>query len=316
MAGAALARSGRHGESCVTRTIWLASYPKSGNTWLRILIANALSKEGEPVDINNIPVGDMPCHRARFDYVTLLDSGLLTHDEIDVLRPRIYAQFARDRCAQQSKCVDTPRVRFEKVHDACAFNSAGEPLLGGAHSAAGAVIIVRDPRDVAPSLAHHLNRSIDKSIAFMNDDEAALAKRTNRQGLQLRQRLRGWSEHVASWLDQTDIAVYLVRYEDLRRDTAGELLRVMEFVGVPVAEEAVNRAVVFSDFAQLQRQEQKSGFSEAPVKGARFFRRGEMGNWLNELSREQVARIESHHGRMMCRLGYELSFASELACAG
>jgi Sulfotransferase domain len=94
--------------------------------------------------------------------------------------------------------------------------------------------------------------------------------------------------------------------------------RALTFAGLPSAENQINRAVQFSEFRQLQREEEKRGFAEAPIWNGeiKFFRRGEAGSWRDELSREQVARIESRHGRMMERLGYELSYASDFACAG
>ena len=71
--------------------VWLASFPKSGNTWFRLLIANLLNETREPIDINRIPdLGEMASARAPFDHITLLDSGLLTHDEADALRAAVY----------------------------------------------------------------------------------------------------------------------------------------------------------------------------------------------------------------------------------
>ncbi len=299
----------------MTRAIWLASYPKSGNTWVRTLIANLASPDGKPVDINKLPPAGMASDRHRFDYSVLIDSSLLTHDEIDNLRPSAYAALTRDTAGAPRSEV-TPEVEFLKVHDAYVLNSAGESVLGGSRAAQGAILIVRDPRDVAPSLANHSDKSIDDAIATMNDENLAWCKRTNRQDLQLRQKLSDWSAHTASWLDQTDIPVHLVRYEDLRQDTHGTLRTAMEFAGFPATEDALKRAVVFSNFAELRLQEQQNGFREAPRPGAIFFRRGEVGGWRHELTREQVARIESRHGRIMQRLGYELSYAGELARAG
>jgi hypothetical protein len=297
----------------VTRTIWLASYPKTGNTWIRLLIANASIPVAEPVNINEMADCGMASSRSSFDDTVLIDSGLLTHDEIDGLRPRVYAELVR----QAAESADLPRVQFVKVHDAYTLNSAGEPLLGGERGADGAIVIVRDPRGVAPSLANHLDRSIDDAITFMNDDDAALVKKTDRQRFQLRQKLCGWSKHVSTWLDQKDITVHLIRYEDLRKDTARTLRRALLFAGLSATEDDISRAVAFSDFAQLQHQEQRSGFVGAPQrKGAKFFRRGEAGSWRDEMTREQVARIESHHGQMMRRLGYELSHTSNLASVG
>ena len=78
------------------RTIWLASYPKSGNTWFRMLVANLSSIDGQPADINDLPErGGIASARVTFDHVTMIDSGLLTADEIDCLRPRVYEALAR-----------------------------------------------------------------------------------------------------------------------------------------------------------------------------------------------------------------------------
>src|SRR5581483_9345956 len=94
-ARAALARHRPDGEGGMTRTVWLASYPKSGNTWLRMLIAN-LSANEAPMNINDLPQrGGIASARAPFDYLTLIDSGLLTHDEVDVRLPR---RGASSRC--------------------------------------------------------------------------------------------------------------------------------------------------------------------------------------------------------------------------
>lgn len=302
------------------RTIWLASYPKSGNTWLRMLIANLSAKDEQPADINDLPErGGIASARGPFEYVTLIDSGLLTHDEIDALRPRIYENLARGaQDDEDDKAKEPPPVRFVKVHDAYTLTPEGEPLLAGERGANGAIVIVRDPRDVAPSLANHRRSSIDDAITFMNDRDAALGGMTVRQHRQLRQRLLGWSGHVASWLDQSDIPVHLVRYEDMQADTVGTLRRALAFAGRAATDEEIRRAVAFADFIELQRQEREKGFREAPASqpGASFFRRGVAGSWRDELTAGQVARIEAAHAPMMQRLGYRLSSAPKLARAG
>jgi Sulfotransferase domain len=295
------------------RTVWLASYPKSGNTWLRMLIANLSAEDGKPVDINDLPErGGIASARGPFDYISLIDSGLLTHDEIDALRPRVYEELARGiEDDEYDNPQDVPLVRFIKCHDAYTLTSNGEPLLAGARGANGAIVIVRDPRDVAPSMANHSHTSIDEAIAIMNNAEAAFCGKTGRQYNQLRQKLPGWSGHIASWLAQPDIPVHLIRYEDMKADAAGVLRGVLTFAGRPAEDDKIARAVAFADFAQLRQQEQDKGFREAPrpFAGGNFFRRGEAGAWRDELTAEQVARIEAAHAAMMRRLGYELSSA-------
>ncbi len=191
----------------MTRTVWLASYPKSGNTWMRMLIANLSAKDDMPVDINDLPErGGIASARGPFDHLLLIDSGLLTHDEADCLRPRVYEELARGAQDDEYDKTDVaPPVRFVKVHDAYTLTPKGEPLLAGTRGADAAIVIVRDPRDVAPSLANHNRSGIDEAITFMSDKNAAFCKGTNRQHNQFRQQMPGWSGHIASWHDQSDI---------------------------------------------------------------------------------------------------------------
>jgi aryl sulfotransferase len=282
----------------VTKPVWLASYPKSGNTWFRLLAAN-LSATAEPVDINDMGErGGIASARGDFEFHTMLDSGLLSHDETDALRPRIYEAMAADD--------ETDGVRLVKAHDAYLTTPLGEPLLAGARAAAGAIVIVRDPRDIAASLANHRHTTIDAAIDFMADNEACLSGGTKAQLTQLRQRLLHWSGHVASWLDQTDIPVHLVRYEDLQAEPLASFAAAMAFAGRDLALADAQRAVDFTRFERLQAQEVERGFVEwrPHGAGALFFRRGETQAWRRELTAEQVQRIESAHGPMMRRLAY------------
>ncbi|HEX4409645.1 MAG TPA: sulfotransferase domain-containing protein [Xanthobacteraceae bacterium] len=299
----------------MNRTVWLASFPKSGNTWFRMLVAN-LSATDKPIDINDLPErGGIASARGPFDHLTLLDSGLLTHDEIDGLRPRVYEELAGGaQDDEYDRPEEAPPVRFVKVHDAYTATPKGEPLLAGGRGAAGAIVIVRDPRDVAPSLANHNRSSVDEAIAFMSDANSAFCAKPKRLHSQLRQQLRGWSGHIASWLDQSDIPVHLIRYEDMQADTAGTFRRALTFAQREASDEDIAQAVRFAGFDELQRQESDKGFRERPHQpGGLFFRRGQTGGWRDELSAEQVAQIETAHAPMMLRLGYPLAGTLSLA---
>jgi hypothetical protein len=298
------------------RTVWLASYPKSGNTWMRVLLAN-LAAEGErAVDINNLVLrGGIASARERFDQLTLLDSGLLTLEEIDALRPRVYEMLAGDPCDDDGAPPAEGPVRFIKAHDAYSRLSSGEPLLASTRAASGAIVIVRDPRDIAPSLAHHSHIGLNEAIDFMGDPGAAFCGKRDRQHRQLRQRLHDWSGHVESWLDQADVPVHLVRYEDLKADPVATLSAALSFMQMEASSAAIERAVRLSAFDNLAAQERDNGFREAPLQ-RRFFRRGESGAWRDELDRSQVARIEQDHGAVMRRLGYQPVHAPHLARAG
>lgn len=284
-----------------------------------MLIANLSAKDDKRIDINDLPQRDgLASAPGPLDHLLLIDSGLLTHDEIDCLRPRLYEELARGVLDEYDGAPEAPQVRFVKVHDAYTLTQKGEPLLAGSRGADGAIVIVRDPRDVAPSLAYHNCSSIDDAITFMNDKNAGVCGWSTKQHTQLRQKLPGWSGHIASWLEQADIPTHLIRYEDLQTETAGTLSRALAFAGWAATNEEIGRAVRFADFTQLRQQEAERGFREAPRSSGdgMFFRRGETGGWRDELNAEQVARIESEHGAMMLRLGYELETEPRLASAG
>jgi len=298
------------------RTVWLASYPKSGNTWFRMLLANLSAEDGKPADINDMPErGSIASAREPFDYITLLDSTLLSHDEIENLRPRVHEVLAGGaEDDEYDTPPDTPPVRFIKTHDPYICTGKREPLLAGTRGADAAIVIVRDPRDVAPSVASHSRMTIDNAIEAMNNTGAALCGETDRLRSQLRQRLLTWGGHIASWLDQTDLPVHLIRYEDLHADTARVFARALAFAGRPASGEQIARAVELTSFAQLQAQERERGFREAVRPfGSRFFRRGEAGAWRDELTPEQAARIEADHAPMMRRLGYDVREARAAA---
>jgi aryl sulfotransferase len=272
--------------------IWLASYPKSGNTWMRLLLSNFASDAGKPDDINQISQpSEIVTYRDIFENICLVDSILLTDEECDVLRPAFH----------DARAAEPDAPQWFKVHDAYACLSDGTPLLG--RQIGMALYLVRDPRDVVVSFAFHMSMEIDRVVTFLNDG----IDLTENNPLHFRQRCRSWSDHVSSWLDQQNVAVHLVRYEDMLADTAGVFARVLDFLGIARDAEAVARAVRFSSFGELQRQECEHGFKERQPKQQVFFRCGEAGDWRRHLNDAQVQAIERAHGPMMKRLGYELT---------
>lgn len=289
--------------------IWLASFPKSGNTWVRLLLANLASEDAR--GINDIGNGNgIASARRRFDDACLIASGLLSHAECDQMRPAFYRDLARlggvPNCPAISQDDPLEHWQVIKTHDAWTLTAHGEPLLGGADIAAAAVLIVRDPRDVVASLANHLGETLEQAAAIMGDPDGALSAACDRQPLQLRQKLLGWSGFYQSWVDQREVPVHLLRYEDLQIDTLSALGTLLDALGITVEPAMLERAAERSVFGRLQAQEAEAGFREAPVKTTtgRFFRSGRSGGWRDELSAVLCQRIESDHGTMMRRFGY------------
>jgi len=275
--------------------VWLASYPKSGNTWLRLLLANLLGAGDRPADINRMGLDSRPlAARHEVEDLAPIDTTLLTPDEVDLLRPRVLEAVV---------AAETGRL-FVKCHDAYRCNVAGEPVLGRGTGAA-AVYVVRDPRDVAVSLAHHNGRSIDVTIAHMADERCTTSANGSRPTRQVPQLLSTWSGHVESWASQRDVPVHVLRYEDLLADPTGRFGAVAAFLGLAATGEAIARAVRFADFSELQRQERRDGFSERlSWSTAPFFRSGRAGAWADVLTPAQAATIVADHGPVMERFGY------------
>ncbi|MGB8600669.1 MAG: sulfotransferase domain-containing protein [Rhizomicrobium sp.] len=281
---------------------WLASYPKSGNTWMRLAL-HSLEQGGAPVRFDEADdawwqretdrrVGGIVSSRAFFENYLAVESSDLTAAEVEALRPAAIAAWA-----------EGARAPIVKTHDAY-LSAAGTPLFppGGTQ---GAVVIVRDPRDVAISFANHSGITIDQSIARMANPNGMLAGKTIGLSGQFRQRLPTWCGHVAGWLD-APIPKLLVLYEDMIADMVSVLTRVAGFVGIAADPGAVARAVAATGFDRLKAEEDKIGFRERSEYAARFFRRGVAGGWRDTLTTAQVAQIETDHGAMMRRLGYGL----------
>ena len=143
--------------------VWLASYPKSGNTWTRLLLANFLADSEQAVHINRIDKalpGIYPCDRDWFDRATGLPSSDCTDDEVEPLLPAALRAHVAETGGER---------RFCKVHDALHDTAAGEPLFPEDVSA-GAVYLVRNPLDVAVSWAFHVGgEDFSEIVRRMND---------------------------------------------------------------------------------------------------------------------------------------------------
>jgi len=278
----------------MTRIIWLASYPKSGNTWMRILLTNYLRNTTEPADINKMEGGPIASARVWFDEWAGVESSALDDALIERLRPGVYRCMAREE----------QETIYMKVHDAWGCTDQGEGLFP-ADVTRGVVYVLRNPLDMAASCAHHWGVDIEQAVNDLCNHEFALARSIGDMADQLKQKLGSWSGHVRSWFDEAGLPVHLVRYEELKRDPELFFGEVVRFCGLPWDAERVRRAVAFSDFSELQRQEKANDFRERSVKSpGPFFRRGEAGSWREELPAHLVQRLIEVHGETMRRFGY------------
>lgn len=265
------------------KIVWLASYPKSGNTWMRAFLHNYIARPAAPQSINALTeFSAVECAAAFFG-----ETGrVLSTEEAQRLRPAMHERLTRLH----------DDLVFVKTHNA---NLAvhGVRLCTPAQTA-GALYLVRDPRDVALSYAAFTGRSCDEIIELMGHEGAA----NRASAVQVFEYMSSWSAHVASWAAGENTLI--TRFEDLCAEPERYFGRVIRFLGGTVEPERLRRAVEFSAFKVLAAQEADEGYSAKGDGPGPFFRAGETGGWRRGLSAAQRARIEKDHGAIMTKLGY------------
>ncbi|PKP93092.1 MAG: sulfotransferase [Alphaproteobacteria bacterium HGW-Alphaproteobacteria-16] len=262
---------------------WLASYPKSGNTWLRLLLRSYLAG-GTAVDINApAPDGWSLNGRAQFDAAIGVAASDLTDAGILAWWPSALRYWTQTRTAPA----------YLKTHDLC------QPL----DVTLGAVYLVRDPRDVALSLARQADSSIDAAIAIMGTPDKIMGRSRDRLQSRLAQFWGSWSQNVESWLAPAPFSVHVLSYEAMRADPVAALSGLLPALGFSVDQAAVEAAVAATALKSLRAQEAAMGFVEAEGPHP-FFGEGRVAGWRTRLTPAQRARIEADHGQVMARLGY------------
>lgn len=269
--------------------IWLASYPKSGNTWLRAFLFNLLRNPPEPASINELDsfcigesAGAWYARRAGHPI------GDMEMPAVMALRPLVHRDFTQA----------FPDSVFVKTH-----NYLGECCDVALHTmdvSAGAIYVVRNPLDVVISMTDHFGVSLDDAIVRLADKTAA-TETTDAHAAEFHS---GWSTHVESWTAQPNPSLHIMRYEDMLDRPNRTFRQVAAFLGLTPPNDRLHKAIKFSSFETLKAQEKKSGFKERSEFSRAFFRTGRKQQWRSQLSPAQIDRIVTAHGEQMARFGY------------
>ncbi len=271
---------------------WIASYPKSGNTWVRLFLASYINN-GDPVSINALP-RDLCYSDSRasdFLAVAACDVSKLNHHEAAQLRGAVLVKLLTDTVV---------RPMFVKTH--CANVSASDVVMFPRHLTTRAIHIVRDPRDVCVSFARWTESSIDEVIRVMGDKQSIL-ENLNPSTKPVVSILGSWSMHAESWM-RAPFPVMLCRYEDMVSDPVKTFGDMVDQLYADPDIEVVKKAVKSVSFSNLQKEEKRRGFHEKPAGVKEFFREGSVDQWKKVLTKEQADRIVEDHGEVMEKLGY------------
>ena len=271
------------------KIIWLASYPKSGNTWVRAFLHNLLRDPEEGYDINRIT--DFSANDSAVGWYQPLIGrapGDWTLEEVGKVRRKAHEAVTRAH----------PDSVFVKTHNALTVDRYG-PLIT-MELTAGAIYIVRNPLDVAISYSHHLGETIDRTIYLLNNRNTGTPNtKTN-----VHQLLRSWSEHVQSWTAHPHPGLHVIRYEDMLGQPENLFGGVAACLGLKPPRDRLLRAIERCRFEELRKREETQGFNERGRFLKRFFREGRADQWREVLTDAQVKRIVDAHRPTMQRFGY------------
>lgn len=265
----------------MTELIWLASYPKSGNTWFRAFLSSLL-RGGAPIDINALDGDGAASSRRIVDEELGVSASELPPSLVAALLPLAWASRARS----------SKYPLHVKIHDRYSGELPGRALY-----------FVRNPLDVCVSFAHHNGHSDYSATADRMADPDLTMAPAGRFHPHLPQPVGTWSSHVTGW-SSAPIPVKVVRYEDMIREPALTFAQACRFADLPMDPVLIARSLSHCSLAELRRQEEVSGFGERRWASPLFFRRGGVGGWRSQLTAGEAGRLIADHGAAMKRLGY------------
>jgi hypothetical protein len=267
--------------------VWIASYPKSGNTWVRFLLSAYFFDAVVSWDAVAQIVLEFPPLLARAKKEGLSDLQLWQQlVELKRQRPAVPPGFPEDL--------------FLKTHHAA---TEDHPFLNRARKA---VVLVRNPRDVALSAFNFLRLKNRRPIS----DEKAYLKEFLRHGGDPSWKQIGfgtWLEHTNSWLAAHHFPAHLVRYEDLHVDPAREFEGILRFLDAPIDRERIARAIQQADFRNLKRlevQRRDEGHLFPGHAERLFMNKGRVQNSLAEIDRKIDRDFESEFQEGLRQFGY------------
>lgn len=273
--------------------IWLASYPKSGNTWLRLFLTDLLGNKDQPVNINEDTLGSIISDPLWLQRLTGISTELLTPSEINALRKIALCDLNRQ----------LDHHLYFKVHDQFTCPHSGEPIVPVSETYK-AVYIIRNPLDITLSFANYYNQSVDETIKIMANRSWRIAPINIIKANQFEQYLGHWSDHVNSWCSVREFPVKIVRYEDLLASPVKHFKSIARFLDLNVDEEQIKRSVDHTRFDRLKEQEEKSGFQSNPSPSTQFFRKGQALAWKEAMTPKQVDTVYKYHEEVMATHGY------------
>ena len=282
--------------------IWLASYPKSGNTFLRALLSAYLfTKDGNFYFESLKNIKQFP------DNGIFEKLGINISDEKEVVKNYINVQ-------KEINKRDKQNIRFLKTHSA--LNDLNGYKFTDLNNCLGTIYIVRDPRNIVKSYSNHNQISLDRATEIIKEVRTigGIKSSTDRTNETITH-VGSWSSNYTSWKEFKKVDRYLlIKYEDLVKETEKTFLNVLNFINkitkskLALDQIKLKKTLITTRFDNLQNLEKNSHFTEQAKdkegKSINFFKYGPNNNWKDYLSSKNLNVLENSFKEEMTELEY------------
>ena len=290
--------------------IWLASYPKSGNTWVRTIINQIIFNDVKSTTEVFDNLSRIRRYPSKTDIVGL--PQLPNHNVFTKEQKKEVIDFTiKNWSVSQDKINKNNKTNILKTHNIlCKLNLDGKNYsFADLNNTIGVIHIVRDPRNIVTSVKNHFSINTEEDSVEMLCDNYNWTGFANNEIPQL---LSSWSNHYNSWKKFPNNYL-LVKYEDLVLDIGKEIIRIAKYLSnhfeYEFSDKIVDEIKKNTSFENFKELETKGKFNENSINeitGEKntFFNLGPENNWKKILKKESIDKIEKEFNKEMKELGY------------
>ncbi|OOZ38340.1 sulfotransferase domain-containing protein [Solemya elarraichensis gill symbiont] len=264
--------------------VFIASFPKSGNTWVRCFLDAYFLGSLDINDLLSTITDNLP---SPFQ---VGDGTDITQENFEI--QQLTRHMGLLRMVRQYLSTEQEIPFFVKTHNANLLINGCELIPDILTKAA--IVIIRDPRDVLPSFSSHMGVDMDTGAEWMQNKYRMLRAQNTMMDF-----ISSWKGHTRSWLDAPTHSVLWVKYEDMKERPVEIFSKMLKHAGVEPDEKKVEAALEMVKLDKLKSIEAREGFQEQSPKAGQFF-----GKKHDKITPRQKHSIEKHCGRLMKRLGY------------